>query len=133
MLDNLIAWENAKTLGIVASEFFQIHYYIPKTDYKLFICYSLEIRQIWGWNHVVPVTGTSGVRTNLWILILSALYQHKKERENLQITKTVYLYLQEITCRCFSDAETDYHNRSADIDDIDARLQRIQEMMKNGI
>ena len=82
------------------------------------------------------MTGTSGVRTNLRILFsVCRVPTQKGERKplNTQITKTVYLNLQEITCRCFSDAETDYHNRSADIDDIDARLQRIQEMMKNGI
>ena len=57
----------------------------------------------------------------------------ERKPSNTQISKTVYLNLQEISCHFFSDAESDYHNRSADIDDIDARLQRIQEMMKNGI
>ena len=57
----------------------------------------------------------------------------RKKASKYTITKTVYLNLHEITLPSISDAETDYHNRSADIDDIDARLQRIQEMMKNGI
>ena len=57
----------------------------------------------------------------------------RKKASKYTITKAVYLNIHEIICRCITDAETDYHNRSADIDDIDARLQRIQEMMKNGI
>ena len=51
----------------------------------------------------------------------------------MNIIRAVFLNLHEMTCHSITDAETDFHNRSADIDDIDARLQRIQEMMKNGI
>ena len=32
-----------------------------------------------------------------------------------------------------TETECDYLDHSADIDDIDARLQRIQDMMKGGI